>query len=486
MTETRVLPPKPVVSFATYIEAGGGAGLDAAARLGPDATIEEVLASGLRGRGGAGFPTGRKWQTVAEMKSPDYPTSVVVNAAEGEPGSFKDRTILRRDPYRVLEGALIAAYAVRADIVVIALKASFTQELARMQDAIAEARDAGWLDNADVTVVAGPSEYLYGEETALLEVIDGRPPFPRIAPPYRHGIDEFGDAAGESAARLELAAPDELSEAPPTLVSNTETFANIPGILAQGADWFREMGTADSPGTIVCTITGATRRHGVGEFEMGTPLSEVIEEIGGGAEGDHTITAVMSGVANPLLPASLLDTPLTYEAMRDAGSGLGAAGFIVFDDGDDLIAVAHGVARFLSVESCGQCTPCKQDGLAISELLDRVRRNEATEIDLVLLNDRLTTVADSARCNLATQQQLVIRSVLELFPDTVAAHIHHSHRASEPYVVAPIVDISGDRAVLDVQHTRKQPDWTYDDTWSGKTPADWIDERALFDSHDDR
>lgn len=480
MSDPRVLDPEPVVSLAAHLDAGGGAGLDAATRLGAAGTIDEVAASGLRGRGGAGFPTGRKWQTVARMASPDIPTTVVVNAAEGEPGSFKDRTILRRNPYRVLEGALIGARTVGAARVVFALKASFTEELARVQGAIAEAREHGWLDGIEASIVAGPAEYLYGEETALLEVVDGRPPFPRIAPPYRHGVDEIGDAAGESAAQLELAAPDSLSEAPPALVNNTETFANLPSLLARGADWFRELGTTDSPGTIVCTITGSTRRHGVGEFPMGTPLAEVIDALGDGVEPGREIVAVMSGVANPLMHGSLLDTPLTYEAMRDAGGGLGAAGFIVFDDGVDLVSVAHGVAQFLSVESCGQCTPCKQDGLAIAELLDRIRRNDANDIDLVALNDRIITVADRARCNLALQQQIVATSVLQNFPGALRAHLDGHRRPGERYLVAPILDIRDGQALLDTRYANKQPDWTFDATYSGKSPADRIDERAEY------
>src|SRR4051812_26968549 len=280
---SRVLDAEPVPSLAAYLDAGGGAGLEAAARLGPAATIDEIAASGLRGRGGAGFPTSRKWQAVAANASPDIPATVVVNAAEGEPGSFKDRALLRRNPFRVLEGALIAAGAVGADRVVFALKATFAQEVARVEQAAAQAREQGWLQRVHVGIVAGPSEYLYGEETALLEVVDGRPPFPRIAPPYRHGVDEIGDAAGEGAADLELSAPEDDIEAPPTLVNNTETMANVPGVLAHGADWFREIGTDDSPGTIVCTITGSTRRSGVGEYALGTPLATVIDEIGGGA-----------------------------------------------------------------------------------------------------------------------------------------------------------------------------------------------------------
>jgi NADH:ubiquinone oxidoreductase subunit F (NADH-binding) len=211
---------------------------------------------------------------------------------------------------------------------------------------------------------------------------------------------------------------------------------------------------------------------------MGTPLGAVIDDLGGGPEPGRAIVGAMSGVANALLPASLLDTPLTYEAMRDAGSGLGAAGFIVFDDSVDLVAVAHGVARFLAVESCGQCTPCKQDGLAMAELLDRIRRSEANEIDLVALNDRVLTVGDSARCNLALQQQLVIGNLLRMFPEAVREHLDGARRAADAYVIASVVDIVDGRAIVDVGHERKQPDWTYNETTSGASPADRIDERA--------
>ena len=235
---------------------------------------------------------------------------MVVNAAEGEPGCFKDREILRRDPYRVLEGALIAAHAVGADSVIVATKASFGREVDRLDAAIAEIDADGWTRTVPVSLVTGPEEYLFGEETALLEVIDGRPPFPRLAPPYREGVDEMfeeaesADTGTGSAARVEMAGPSDEAVAPPTLVGNVETYANLPGIVRFGADWFRALGTAESPGTVVCTVSGDVVRAGVAEVELGTPLREVIERIGGGARAGREIVAVMSGVANPLLPAS--------------------------------------------------------------------------------------------------------------------------------------------------------------------------------------
>ena len=466
----RVLDPAPVATLDDYVASGGGRALRSGRAVEPAAVIDAVLASGLRGRGGAGFPTGVKWRTVAGLRAGSPPGMVVVNAAEGEPGSFKDRAILRANPYRVLEGALLAAHAVAADTVVVGAKASFTTELARLRAAIAELRGAGWLDGVDVTVVEGPEAYLFGEETAMLEVIDGRPPFPRLAPPFRHGI-EAGAETPEAAATT-FTAPADGAAPPPTLVDNTETLANIPGIVEQGPEWFRSVGTDRSPGTVVCTVSGSTRRHGVEEFALGTPLREVIETVG--LRSTRPPVAVLSGVANPILPASLLDTPMTYEDLEAAGSGLGAAGFIVFDERVDLAAVAHGVARFLAVESCGQCTPCKQDGLAIAERLDRIRRSDADETDLDAVADHVVTVADGARCYLAQQTQRVIDSVLRLLPEVLAAHLVGAP-ASPPYLVAPIVDIEHDRAVLDEDHPRKQPDWTYDEVDSGRAPADLAD-----------
>jgi NADH:ubiquinone oxidoreductase subunit F (NADH-binding) len=469
---TRVLDPEPVPSLDAYLAAGGGKGLEAARKLGPAATIEEIAAAGLRGRGGAGFPTARKWAAVAANESPSVRPSVVVNASEGEPGSFKDRTLLRRNPYRIIEGAIIAAEAVDAERVVFALKASFRPELERLEQALREVREAGWT-TLPLRIVEGPGEYLYGEETALLEVVDGREPFPRIAPPYRHGVDDVGSDP-VSAAGSVMATPGGRSAAAPTLVNNAETMANVPSILAEGAGWFRQAGTADSPGTIVCTVTGGGRRAGVAEFEMGTPLAEVIETIGGpGAP----VKAVLSGVANPFLPGDRLDTPLTYEAMSAAGTGLGAAGFLVFAEGDDLAAVAAGVSRFLAVESCGQCTPCKQDGLTMADILARAVRGEPEAGDADELASRVSTVADEARCALAGQQQQVVGSLLSLFPDAVEAHFSGTAEAGEPVLVASLVDIDDGRAVVDEHHRNKQPDWTFNEIDSGQSPADRLDQR---------
>ena len=452
----RVLDPEPVESLEAYVGAGGGKGLEAARKLGPAATVEEVTASGLRGRGGAGFPTGRKWAAVAGNESPAARPSVVVNASEGEPGSFKDRALLRRNPYRIVEGAVIAAETLDAQRIVFALKASFRTEIDRLDRVLQEVAAAGWTE-LPTLIVEGPSEYLYGEETALLEAVDGREPFPRIAPPYRRGVDDVGPDPVSGAGSV-MATPGGQTPAAPALVNNAETLANVPGILASGAAWFREAGTAGSPGTVVCTVSGGGRRAGVAEFEMGTPLREVIETIGGpGAP----VQAVLSGVANPFLPADRLDTPVTYEAMEAAGTGLGAAGFLVFSDSDDLAAVAAGVARFLAVESCGQCTPCKQDGLAIADILTRVVCGEPRPGDADELPSRVTTVGDEARCALAGQQQRVIGSLLALFPDAVPAHLEDAAAPDDPVLIASLIDIVDGRPVVDERQRAKQPDWSY-------------------------
>jgi NADH-quinone oxidoreductase subunit F len=481
-TVTRVLPEVPVASLEAYLDAGGGQAIAAARKLDPAAVIDEITASGLRGRGGAGFPAGRKWATVSANRSTTEPSTVVVNAAEGEPGSFKDRMILRDDPYRVVEGALIAAHAVGADSVIIGIKRVFEPEIARLKRVIEEVRAAAWAPEISIDVVAGPSEYLFGEETALLEVIDGRYPFPRIAPPFRRGVEEVVETAADvddestSAAHVEMAGPSGETVAPPTLASNVETFANVPDIVVRGAGWFRQVGSEASPGTIVCTVSGATRRSGVGEFALGTPLREVIDALGGGPRPGRRMVAAMSGVANALVQESQFDTPLTYEALAAVGTGLGSAGFIVFDDATDMVAVAAGVSRFLAVESCGQCTPCKDDGLIISDSLERLREGEGGQRDVDEVATRLGNVAFGARCNLATQHQVVVESIMRLFPEQFDAHARNAVPGAPPYPVAALMQILRGQAIVDSREALKQPDWSFDEEYSGKAPADRLDD----------
>jgi NADH-quinone oxidoreductase subunit F len=453
----RVLYPSPILSLDEYVARGGGKGIAVARKTEPAEIIEQVLAAGLRGRGGAGFPTGLKWQTVAANNSPGMGATVVVNAAEGEPGTFKDRTILRRNPYVVVEGALVAARAVGADFVIFALKRAFEGEIDRVRSAMEEIEADGWAEGVEMAVFEGPDEYLYGEESALLETIDRGWPFPRVVQVFRRGIrgDLPDDAAGA-----------------PALVNNTETVANVARIVARGPAWFRTVGTEESPGTVVCTITGDTQRHGVGEVHMGTPLGEVIELVGGGPRPGRRVKAVLSGVANGIIPGDKLDTPVSYEGLRAIGSGVGSGGFVVFDDTADMAAVAAGVSRFLAVESCGQCSPCKLDGLTLSGSLARLIGPQAREHELQVVRHRLGTVADRARCFLATQHQVVLGSILEHFADELADHASGARGPVEATLIAELLDIREDRAVVDERHRRKQPDWSYNNVDSGTPPVE--------------
>jgi NADH-quinone oxidoreductase subunit F len=481
----RILPAAPYANLDEYLAAGGGRALDTARRVAPEVLVAEVESSGLRGRGGAGFPTGTKWRTIVANASSELATTVVVNAAEGEPGTYKDRTILRRDPYAVLEGALVALYAVGAGDVVVALKARDATERARVERAIDEMAKADLLGGVEISVVGGPHEYLFGEETALLEVVDGRAPLPRIAPPYRRGVVEVVEHADDVAsgsglaAHVDMAGPDDETLAPPALVDNVETLANVAHIVAEGAAWFREMGTEASPGTVVCTVTGDVVRPGVGEIPLGTTVRAAIEAVAGGPDAEHPVQAVLNGVSGAPLPAALLDTPLTYEDMAGVGSGLGTASLMVVGEGTDMTAVAAGVARFLAVESCGQCTPCKADGLTVADALDRLCAGTGEQHDLDAATRALSTVADGARCNLASQQQAVVGTILAGWDDEVVRRATGAAPAVEPFFVAEVVAIDEEGQVtLDEGSRTKQPDWTHDAPWSGSYPADELGDHA--------
>ena len=456
---TFLLPSEPISSVDAYVAAGGGRGLDAARRLGRAATIEAVSASGLRGRGGGGFPTGRKWASIAEQSS--TVRYLVCNGAEGEPGTFKDRALLRANPYQVVEGMLIASYAIGAVESFICLKASFEREIAAVTTAIQELQARGLCDDCTVTVVAGPEEYLYGEEKAMLEVIEGKPPLPRWFPPYVHGLFSASPQEGwEAGPRVGRTRDDESN---PTLVNNVETLANVPHILDRGAAWFRSMGTEESPGTIVATVVGDVVAPDVGEVELGTPLRAVIDAVGSGLAEGRTIKAVFSGAANPVLTADDLDAPLSYEGLAAVGSGMGAAGFVVYDDTACMVGAAYRLSRFLSVESCGQCPPCKLGSGAITEALERIEIGRGGESDLTTIQHWLGRVTDGNRCYLPVQEQLVVGSVLAAFPDEIVDHIEN-HRCPRPdrRPIPKLVDLDGGEAVYDEAFWRKRSDWSYE------------------------
>jgi NADH:ubiquinone oxidoreductase subunit F (NADH-binding) len=455
-----LLPPAPLRTLDDYLATDvGGLGLQQAQQLGRDRTIEEIDRSGLRGRGGAGFPTGRKWSTVA--RQPGTHRYVVCNGAEGEPGTFKDRALMRRNPYQLVEGVMIAALAVGATEAFIACKASFEPELEAVTRAVQEMQTAGICRDCPVTIVRGPEEYLFGEEKALLEVIEGRAPLPRVLPPYEHGLFANAPQEGWEATDLE---PGHVGrhESNPTLVNNVETLSNVPHIMARGADWFRTMGTADTPGTQVCTVVGDVASPGVAEVELGTPLREVLGHVGGGAAAGRVIKAVFSGVANPVITADHLDVALSHEAFRAIGSGMGAAGFIVFDDTACMVEVGRLMSRFLYVESCGQCPPCKQGSGEITDRLTRLEGGAGSEADIAAIAGWLNRVTDGSRCYLATQERQVVGSLLQAFPDEFTEHVEADRcPRPRPLPLPKIVDLDGGRVVYDERQYRKQPDWTY-------------------------
>jgi NADH-quinone oxidoreductase subunit F len=366
---TFLLPPTPVASLEDYLATEtGGLGVQRAQEVGPAATIDEVARSGLRGRGGAGFPTGRKWQSVASAEG--TVRYVVCNAAEGEPGTFKDRALMRANPYQLVEGLIIAGFAIGAAETYIALKASFELEYERLARAVAEMQEAGICRDCTVKIVRGPDEYLFGEEKAMLEVIEGAAPMPRLLPPHEHGLFATAPQLGWEAKGA--TSTGSRRESNPTLVNNAETLSNIPHILSRGADWFRTMGTAESPGTIVATVVGDVIAPDVGEVEMGVSLSSLIDGVGSGLPKGRRVKAVCSGVANTVVRGDQLDVPISHEGLASIGSGLGSAGFIVYDDTACMVEVARQFSRFLYVESCGQCPPCKTGSGAITACLERI------------------------------------------------------------------------------------------------------------------
>jgi NADH-quinone oxidoreductase subunit F len=455
-----LLPATPIRSLDEYLATDtGGLGLKRATELGPDGTVDEIARSGLRGRGGGGFPTGRKWAGVrAQTGSDRY---LVANAAEGEPGTFKDRTILRANPYQFVEGLVIAAYAIGAVETFVGLKASFQQEIAAVERAIVEMQDAGICRDCTVTIARGPEEYLFGEETGLLEVIEGNDPLPRMVRPFEHGLFATAPQLGWQAHEPEPGRGGQ-HRSNPTAVNNVETLANVSHILARGADWFRSLGTEESPGTQVCTVVGDVRTAGVDEFEMGTPLHAVIDGIGGGTAAGRSAKAVFSGVSNAVITADDLDAELSYEGLARAGSGLGSAGFIVFDDSACMVEVARVFSRFLYVESCAQCPACKRGTGEITALLDRVQTGTAATTDLADIGRWLERVTDGNRCYLPVEEQLVVASLLRAFPDEFAEHVE-TGRCPRPRTIDPpkLVDVVDGRAVYDPDQPRKRPDWTY-------------------------
>jgi NADH:ubiquinone oxidoreductase subunit F (NADH-binding) len=434
----------PYASLEAYRAAGGLLGLDRALSLEPEAVIRIVEGSGLRGRGGGGFPTGQKWRAIRDVGTGDR--YVVCNAAEGEPATFKDRHLLRTDPYQVLEGILIAAHAVGAARAFIGLKEAYARESEALVRAAQEMHDAGVADPVAVEIALGPDLYLAGEETGLLEVIEGRPPLPRSQRPFMQGL---------------FAAPPKEN---PTVVNNVETLANVPHILREGPDWLRASGTERSPGTMLFTLTGDVAREGVFELPLGTPLRTLVEELGGGVGDGRTLKAVVPGSSTTALVDAQLDVGLDFEAMSTAGSGLGSGGFAVYDDSACIVQVACAYSRFLWVESCAQCPPCKFGSGEITAHLERIERGQGEAGDVALMLARARNVTDGQKCALPTGESLLMQSLLQLFTQEFEAHVRRAcdRQRSRP-LLPKIVDLDEEAARFryDDTYERKRADWTF-------------------------
>ncbi len=443
-----LIPPEPFRSYDDYLSATGENAVLKARQMPPERIIAEILASGLRGRGGAGFPTGIKWRTLAQHAC--RKRYVVCNAAEGEPGTFKDRYLLRHNPYATLEGMLIAAHTIKAAGIYIALKSSFDPAIERIQQAISEIAAKGLLEGIEINVVQGPEEYLFGEEKALLNVIEGSPPLPREAhnPPYEIGLfATFGS-------------PN------PALVDNVQTLAHIPSIVRHGGASFRSLGTPDTPGTLIFTVCGDVQRPGVYECEAGITLRELFHDVAGGPLAGRQFKAALSGVATGVIPASKFATPAEFDALQMVGSGLGSAGFIVLDDATSIPRVAQAVARFLYVESCNQCTACKAGLRIASHGLDELLQllpDVRASLDWIL--EGAHSAPQANRCFLPVQGAKLIPSLLQLFKKEFEPYVQGKQPQSEPWPIPKIVDYDEQehRFTYDEKQTRKNSDWTYAD-----------------------
>jgi NADH-quinone oxidoreductase subunit F len=443
-----LLTDEQVPSADAYLELGGGRGLAAAWALAPDEVIEQVRRSGLRGRGGAGFPTGIKWRTVREDPCPTK--YVVCNAAEGEPGTFKDRWLIRANPYLVVEGLGIAAYAIGAERAFIGIKAGFGPEVARLTAAMEEMAERDLVGPVPVELIQGPDEYLFGEEKALLEVIEGNDPLPRIVPPWMEGLFRRPGSPN------------------PTAVNNVETLANVPLILDRGPEWFRSYGTEESPGTMLFTLSGDVRHPGVYEVPLGYSLRDVVEGVGGGVPEGRRLKAVFPGASNTIIAPEQLDTPLGFDTMGAVGTGLGSGGFLVYDDSACIVRATLAFSRFLYVESCGQCPACKHGTGAITDLLERIDRGEGSDADVETILARALTVTDAQRCALPTGETLIAQSAIQVFGSEFFEHLGRACPRPRELPVPKIVDfdeVAGDFR-FDERYHLKQPDWTYADETS--------------------
>ena len=396
-------------SIEGYKNSGGYEGLKRAIEMGAEQTIETLIQARLAGKGGAGFPTGQKWKAVRDaVGSSKY---VVCNADEGEPGCFQDRVLLDHDPHAIIEGMVIASIATGASQGFIYLRYEYPRARDVIQQAIDEAYDAGILGASvlgeeyafDLCIRRGGGAYICGEETSLLNSLEGKHPYPRNRPPYpvTHGFDDL-----------------------PTAVNNVETLAAVPQILRKGADWHVGLGLGDNAGTKVISVSGDVRRPGNYEIPVGLSLRVLLEEWAGGAGDGRSIQAVtMAGVSGGLLAGEDLDVPLDTQSVAEKGALLGAAGIMVFDDSRDVVDVAKSVMHFFADESCGKCFPCRIGTQRLHERLEGSFGPEDVENWRTEVQDMAETMKATSACGLGQAAPLIVESLDRYFPAAVETHI---------------------------------------------------------------
>ena len=375
----------------------------------PQQVIDEVLKSGLRGRGGAGFPTGKKWQFAAASKADQK--YMVCNADEGDPGAFMDRSVLEGDPHAVLEAMAIGGYAIGASVGYIYVRAEYPIAVKRLQIAIDQAREYGLLGehifgtdfNFDIFIRLGAGAFVCGEETALMHSIEGGRGEPKPKPPFPAVRGLFDK---------------------PTNINNVETLANIPQIILNGADWFTSIGTPKSTGTKVFALGGKINNTGLVEVPMGTTLREIVEEIGGGIPGGKKFKAAQTGgPSGGCIPAKYLDVPIDYDNLIEIGSMMGSGGLIVMDEDTCMVDIAKFYLEFTVDESCGKCTPCRVGTKRLYEMLDKISKGQGTMEDLDKMEDLCYYIKENSLCGLGQSAPNPVLSTLKYFRDEYIAHI---------------------------------------------------------------
>ncbi len=405
LRNTGVIEPE---SIEQYIGSGGYQALGEALGMKPQQVIDVILASGLRGRGGGGFPTGRKWQAAADQ--PAGEKFLICNADEGDPGAFMDRAVLEGDPHSVLEGMIIGGYAIGAGCGVIYVRAEYPLAVQRLELAIEQAKKWGFLGrnifgsgfDFEIMIRLGAGAFVCGEETALIHSVEGKRGEPTVKPPYPAARGLWGK---------------------PTVVNNVETLACIAAIVRKGADWFKSIGTAASSGTKVFALAGKIERVGLVEVPMGTPLRKIIFDIGNGCRNQRKFKAVQTGgPSGGCITADQLDLAIDYDVLRSIGSMMGSGGMIVMDEDDCMVDIAKFFLRFTLDESCGKCTPCRVGNRRMYEILDHITSGRGSEESLDRLKTLAQVIKDTALCGLGQTSPNPVLSMMANFEEEYRAH----------------------------------------------------------------